>query len=470
MKTENCIVKLLAAFALICGLSLSARAQIGSGWTPDNETYTPQTSSGCTITSISGGFEFHVPSGQGRAEQRGNNLPSNTTNQWQGFGTLTSFPSGSNKITVHQVFGPAPSTPDLILDEATGGPTGIEIMSLEQGDAFEAAIQVGVQFQLNTIYDPVGNLITIYVNGSQTGTKTPNSGVHYNKYGQYVSLSGTGPATMDWVNVQSWAGGTASGGGGTTVATPTFSPGGGTFSTAQSVSISDSTSGATIHYTTDGSTPTTSSTTYSGPIPVSSGTVTIKAIGAKSGDTTSSVASATYTISSGGGTTVATPSFSPGGGTFSTAQTVTISDSTSGASIRYTTDGSTPSETAGTLYSGPVSISSTTTLKAIAFKSGDTDSSVASATYTISSGGGSEPAPTFSEPTGTYVKEVHTRISDSDANASIFYTTDGSTPTSSSTPNPDHTIEFMSTTTLKSIAIDNGVSSSVTTATYTITP
>jgi len=214
MKLEKRIVKTLAAFALICGFSVSVQAQLGSGWTPDNETYIPQTSSGCTITSISGGFEFSVPSGQGRAEQRGNNLPTTTTNQWQGFATLKSFPAGSNKICVHQVFGPAPSTPDLILDEATGGSTGIEIMSLEQGDAFEASIQVGVQFQLNTIYDPVGNLITIYVNGSQTGTKTPNSGVHYNKYGQYVSQSGTGPATMDWVNIQSWAGGTTGGGGG----------------------------------------------------------------------------------------------------------------------------------------------------------------------------------------------------------------------------------------------------------------
>jgi hypothetical protein len=83
---------------------------------------------------------------------------------------------------------------------------------------------------------------------------------------------------------------------------------------------------------------------------------------------------------------VATPSFSPAAGTYSSAQTVTISDSTSGASIRYTTDGSTPSETAGTLYSGPVSISATATLKAIAFESGDTDSAVASATYTISTG------------------------------------------------------------------------------------
>jgi hypothetical protein len=82
---------------------------------------------------------------------------------------------------------------------------------------------------------------------------------------------------------------------------------------------------------------------------------------------------------------VAAPTFSPGGGTYSSAQTVTISSATSGASIRYTTDGSTPTSTTGTLYSGPVSVSSTTTLKAIAFESGMTDSTVSSATYTINS-------------------------------------------------------------------------------------
>ncbi|MGA3008491.1 MAG: hypothetical protein ABSE59_11440, partial [Opitutaceae bacterium] len=232
MKTEKRIVKVLAAFALACGLSVSAHAQIGSGWTPDNEVYIPQTSSGSSITAISGGYEFKIPTVKGlcRAEMRGNNLPTNTTNQWQGLATLVSFPSGSDKICMHQVFGPEPSTPDLILDEATYS-GGIEIMSLEQSDAFEAQIKVGVQFQLNTIYDPVGNLITIYVNGTKTGTKVPNSGEHYNKYGQYVSLSGSGPTTFDWVNVQSWAGGTT-GGGGTTVATPTFSPAGGTYTSA----------------------------------------------------------------------------------------------------------------------------------------------------------------------------------------------------------------------------------------------
>jgi hypothetical protein len=86
-----------------------------------------------------------------------------------------------------------------------------------------------------------------------------------------------------------------------------------------------------------------------------------------------------------GPTQVAAPTFSPGGGTYSTAQNVSISTATSSASIRYTTDGSTPSETAGTLYSGAVNISATTTLKAIAYESGFTDSNVASATYTVSS-------------------------------------------------------------------------------------
>ncbi|HEV8072911.1 MAG TPA: chitobiase/beta-hexosaminidase C-terminal domain-containing protein, partial [Opitutaceae bacterium] len=174
--------------------------------------------------------------------------------------------------------------------------------------------------------------------------------------------------------------------GGGTVATPTFSPAGGTYSSAQSVTLSDSTGGATIYYTTDGSTPTTSSTVYSSAIAVNSGTVTIKAMAALSGDTNSSVASATYTISTVA--TVATPTFSPAGGTYSTAQTVSISDSTGGATIHYTTDGSTPTASS-TVYSSPIAVSSgTVTIQAIGILSGDNNSAVGSATYTISTGGG----------------------------------------------------------------------------------
>jgi hypothetical protein len=86
--------------------------------------------------------------------------------------------------------------------------------------------------------------------------------------------------------------------------------------------------------------------------------------------------------------TVAAPVFNPAAGTYSSAQTVSISTTTSGASIRYTTNGTTPTSISGTVYSGPVSLSATTTLKAIAYASGFNDSNVTSGTYTIGSGGG----------------------------------------------------------------------------------
>lgn len=89
--------------------------------------------------------------------------------------------------------------------------------------------------------------------------------------------------------------------------------------------------------------------------------------------------------------TVATPSASPGTGSYSSAQTVTLTDGTSGATIYYTTDGTTPT-TSSSVYSSPLTISTTTTLKAIGAKTGLTNSTVATWTYTISGGGGSTPS------------------------------------------------------------------------------
>lgn len=87
-------------------------------------------------------------------------------------------------------------------------------------------------------------------------------------------------------------------------------------------------------------------------------------------------------ITGNGGTeTVAAPTYNPSAGTYTSAQSVTISSSTDGASIYYTTDGSTPDETS-TPYTVPVNISETTTLKAIAYNNG-TASSVSSGTYTL---------------------------------------------------------------------------------------
>ena len=88
-----------------------------------------------------------------------------------------------------------------------------------------------------------------------------------------------------------------------------------------------------------------------------------------------------------GGPLVATPTFSPGPGTFTTCPVlVSISCATSGTTIRYTTDGSTPNP-GSPVYSGPVSLSATTTLKAKGFKTGMADSDVATGTYTLNCGG-----------------------------------------------------------------------------------
>ena len=86
------------------------------------------------------------------------------------------------------------------------------------------------------------------------------------------------------------------------VAAPTFSPAGGTYTSAQNVTISTTTAGATIYYTTDGSTPSSNSAVYSAPIAVSSYTV-VKAIAVKDG-VSSTVATATYIISAGGNNNV----------------------------------------------------------------------------------------------------------------------------------------------------------------------
>lgn len=97
--------------------------------------------------------------------------------------------------------------------------------------------------------------------------------------------------------------------------------------------------------------------------------------------TSASSISVHYT-SSGGTPTCATPTFSPAEGTYTSTQSVSISTETDGATIYYTTDGSTPT-TSSTVYSSAISVSSNSTIKAIAVKDGYNNSSVASASYVI---------------------------------------------------------------------------------------
>lgn len=240
-----------------------------------------------------------------------------------------------------------------------------------------------------------------------------------------------------------------------TVATPTFSPEEGTYNDEINVTIACETEGATIYYTVDGTDPTTASAVYSYAITIDEST-TVKAFGVKEGYNDSEIATAVYTIDyfynvnvAGGiengtievdpetataGTTitviatpdenyflatltysydettnnidqntmefvmpaadvtvnatfsmiptVAAPTFTPAEGTYNEALVVTIACATEGATIYYTLDGSDPTSESE-VYTNPIGIEETTTVKAFAAKEDMLDSGITTAVYTI---------------------------------------------------------------------------------------
>ncbi|MDD2228522.1 MAG: chitobiase/beta-hexosaminidase C-terminal domain-containing protein [Candidatus Cloacimonetes bacterium] len=204
------------------------------------------------------------------------------------------------------------------------------------------------------------------------------------------------------------------------IATPTFSPAGGTYDEPVDVLISCSTSGVNIRYTTDGADPTNESQAYSGFVHITASS-TLKAKAFKSGWISSAVQTANYIY-----TTMARPSISPSGGVFNAPRTVTISCTTPGALIRYTVDGSDPVATS-TLYSVPFQISSSTTLKSRAFLEGKPPSEVTTAVFVMQL-----LKPIFTPPSGHYAIGQTVNISSSTSGTQIRHTTDGTEPTEES--------------------------------------
>jgi hypothetical protein len=165
---------------------------------------------------------------------------------------------------------------------------------------------------------------------------------------------------------------------------PYPSPVAGSYVGTQSVTLYNQNGvNANIYYTTNGTTPTTSSTRYTAPIAVNS-SETIKAIFAPSGYLASLVSSSAFTITS----VPATPTISPSPGAYPGVQIVNISDASLNATIYYTvtggTTGTTPT-TSSNVYTGALTVSSTKTIEAIAVVTGFTSSPVATATYTLPS-------------------------------------------------------------------------------------
>lgn len=163
---------------------------------------------------------------------------------------------------------------------------------------------------------------------------------------------------------------------------PIFSPAAGTYTGTQSVTITDTTPSSSIFYTVDGTTPGTtaggSTFKYSAAVSVAS-SQTITALATAPGFTTSPTSKAAYVINNPL-PPAPTPIITPGTGTYTSAQTVSISDP--GATILYSTNGTTPT----TPYTAPFVVSSTTTVRAIATESGFSTSATAQSIITINGG------------------------------------------------------------------------------------
>jgi hypothetical protein len=290
---------------------------------------------------------------------------------------------------------------------------------------------------------------------SASVTITDNSGGNPGTT-QTITLSGTGVAPP-------------------VAATPQFSVAGGSYNSVQSVSIADATPGATIYYTTNNTTPTASSTKYTGTAIVVGASETLQAIAILTGYQNSAVALASYTITL---TTVAMPTFTPGTSTVATGSTVTIADATAGATIYYTTNNSLPT-TSSTSCASPCVVTlngasgTVETIEAFAALSGYNNSTVVTAAYTITLP--QAPTPYYNPAGGNASLGQPVTIFDNAQGGTIYYTTNGTTPTTSSASCSvvcSITLStLVGTETIEAIATGPGYSTSaVGSATFTILP
>ena len=178
----------------------------------------------------------------------------------------------------------------------------------------------------------------------------------------------------------------------TQASAPSCTPGTGSYTSTQTVTCTNPNTGTTVMcYTTNGATPATNGagtgcttgTKYTTTISISTSS-TLQIIAGTSTLTDSTVSSYTYTIDP----QAATPSCTPGSGQYSAQQSVTCTDSSSGAIMCATKDQSTPATNGttgcsnGTLYSGSITIPTALTLNVVAGGTGYTDSAVATYVYT----------------------------------------------------------------------------------------
>jgi hypothetical protein len=157
-------------------------------------------------------------------------------------------------------------------------------------------------------------------------------------------------------------------------------PAAGRYTSAQTLTITEAIPGSTIYYELTGAVSTNGYVQYTGPVALPYGGVeTLQAYATETGYQQSNNLLAQYTLNY---PAPPAPVLSLPAGSYSGIQNLTITDSLAGATIYYTTDGTTPT-TSSTEYTGRISLSSTETIEAIAAATGYSTSAVITAAYTI---------------------------------------------------------------------------------------
>ncbi|MBA2480826.1 MAG: tandem-95 repeat protein, partial [Planctomycetes bacterium] len=169
-------------------------------------------------------------------------------------------------------------------------------------------------------------------------------------------------------------------------ATPVFSPLPGSFTAPTAVTITSTTPGTTLHYTVDGSEPTTASPTYGAPVAIGANT-TLRARGFANGYFEGAVAVGVYTFQVAQPTADQDPAIVHPG-----PIDVTLASATPGSAIFYRFDGVTPDQATGIAYTGPIRLAASATITARAFKIGWTESASLIASYTINQGVNAPPS------------------------------------------------------------------------------
>jgi hypothetical protein len=205
MLSMKPFVQTLTIIAIASCLSLTAHAQIGSGWT----SYTPSMElqeSGDVSHSSSGGVETFTINGNTtssaqRCEQRAEDDFTSGTRQFEGTVKVVSM-TGTN-ISVQQ-------------DKAANGGTWSMIAAAHNGTLFVvnpgttiASNVIGVSVKINTITDASAKTTKVYVNGSQKSELKDITPPIYHKYGSYRLDSGYGPCKIEWSSTKYWKNGSS---------------------------------------------------------------------------------------------------------------------------------------------------------------------------------------------------------------------------------------------------------------------